>query len=577
MSDLLGTTLQELLSTLKARKVRVPSEIGAFVALEVCESLGRGPARVATADVRIADDGTISLFVPPNSATLEEAARAVVGLLASVLVAAGTGAPAALIRLVEDGAPTGPGCLDRLRDDLEAALVPLNRGAARRVLARMVREAKRDAPRALSERPGPVDRMDADLDDLLDPRSTEHRSPLRREDEPTSKRPSVDPPYGSARFERAERADRRDVRGEPMDPIDALLAETAPETVAEHSPPSLRDAPTAAPPPGMLSAPPSGAAGEDIDELLREAPTLAPGPSSSLPAPVSQPAASPPSPQRSSPGVAEAPETLVDGPRPARKQGPDRYDDLSDLDVPPKRGGVLGYVGAFLLVALIAAGALAFMRPDLVDRMLGRPPPPEEPAGPTPEEREAAARAERARWGTITVTSTPPAAQVMLFVGRSPAVIEDLMPGMAYEMMGLVDGRAPSRVVLPPDAAWETTPDGLRYELAIQVLDTPMEAARLSLGASILPDELGTPRAELGTARIITTPPNAKVYMLIGFTPDVRVENISTEEIAELLVWAEGYEVERLVVAPSDWVASEDGGRTADLSATLRELPRTRR
>ncbi len=561
MSDLLGTTLQELLSTLKARKVRVPSEIGAFVALEVCESLGRGPARVATADVRIADDGTISLFVPPNSATIEEAARAVVGLLASVLVAAGTGAPAALIRLVEEGAPTGPGCLDRLRDDLEAALVPLNRGAARRVLARMVREAKRDVPRALSERPGPVDRMDADLDDLLDPRSTEQRVPSSsdlREDEPTSKRASVDP-------------------------IDALLAETAPETVAEHSPASLhgagslREAPTAAPPPGVLSAPPVGAADDDIDTLLREAPTLAPGPSSSLPAPAAPAPSSAPSAQRSSPGAIEAPETLVDGPRATRAQGPDRYDDLSDLDGPPKRGGVLGYVGAFVLVALIAAGALAFMRPDLVDRMLGRPPPPEEPAGPTPEEREAAARAERARWGTITVTSTPPAAQVMLFVGRSPAVIEDLMPGMAYEMMGLVDGRAPSRVVLPHDAAWETTPEGLRYELAIQVPDTPMEAARLTLGATTLPDELGTPRAELGTARVITTPPGAKVYMLVGFTPDVRVENVSTEEVAELLVWAEGYEVERLVVAPSDWIAAEDGGRTADLTATLRELPRGRR
>jgi len=549
MSDLLGTTLQELLSTLKARKVRVPSEIGAFVALEVCESLGRGPARVATADVRIADDGTISLFVPPNSATLEEAARAVVGLLASVLVAAGTGAPAALIRLVEDGAPTGAGCLDRLRDDLEAALVPLNRGAARRVLARMVREAKRESPRALSDRPGPVDRMDADLDDLLDPRSTEYRTPPPREDEPTSRRPSVDP-------------------------IDALLAETAPETLAGHSPLSLRDAPTAAPPPGLLSAPPSGAAGEDIDELLREAPTLAPGPSSSVPAAPARVAASP---QRSSPGVAQAPETLMEGPRAPRSQGPDRHDDLSDLDGPPKRGGVLGYVGAFVLVALIAAGGLAFMRPDLVDRMLGRPPPPAEPAGPTSEEREAAARTERARWGTITVTSTPPAAQVMLFVGRSPAVIGDLMPGVAFEMMGLVDGRAPSRVVLPPDAEWETTPDGLRYELAIQILDTPMDPARLSLGASILPDELGTPRAELGTARVITTPPNAKVYMLVGFTPDVRVENISTEEIAELLVWAEGYEVERLVVARSDWVAGEDGGRTADLSATLRELPRAPR
>jgi hypothetical protein len=530
MSDLLGTTLQELLQSLKAKRIRVPSEIGAFVALEVCEALSRGPARVSTSDVRIADDGMVSLFVPP----------------------------------------TGAGCLDRLRDDLEAALVPLNRQAARRVLARMVREGKREQPRALSDRPGPASRLDADLDDLLEPRSTEQRldsPPPRRKS-----RPSVDP-------------------------IDALLAETAdeaPSTLAEANAHAFREAETAAPPPGLRTPPP--AAANDIDELLREAPTLAPG--GLIDRPGSNPASKPSSPSSASPssgGQVEAPATLFDGPtatpgaaarKPAAStagrpgpsaQGPDRFDDLSHLDEPPKRGGIAGYLGAFVLVALLAAGVLAFMRPDLVDRALGRPPPPPEPAGPTPEEREAAARAERGRYGTITVTSTPPAAQVMLFVGRAPAVIEDLTPGVAYEMMALVDGRAPQRVILPPDASWETTPEGLRYELAIQVSETPMELAVLALGDSILPEELGTPRAELGVARVITTPPVAKVYMLIGFTPDVRVENISTEEVAELLVWAEGYETERLVVAPSDWVEAEDGSKTADVEALLREVPRGRR
>lgn len=575
MSDLLGTTLQELLQTLKAKKIRVPSEIGAFVALEVCEALTRGPARVSTSDVRIADDGIVSLFVPPNSATQDEAARAIVGLLASVLVAAGTGAPAALIRLVEDGAPTGPGCLDRLRDDLEAALVPLNRQAARRVLARMVREAKRDQPRT-SDRPGPQARLDADLDDLLEPRSTEQRleEPRRAKSRPSG-----------------------------LDPIDALLRETAleePATLAEANQ-AFREMETAAPPPNARARTPVPA--DDIDDLLREAPTLAPGPSPTPARPHDKaadkaPAAEASRPaQPSSPGQVEAPATLFDGPaatpgatsgaaRPApasqrgaaaRPAGPDRFDDLSHLDEPPKRGGLLGYLGAFVLVALLAAGALAFMRPDLVDRALGRPPPAPEPPGPTPEELAARARIERGRYGTVTVTSTPPGAQVMLYVGRAPAVIEDLTPGVAYEMMALVDGRAPQRVILPPDATWETTPEGLRYELAIQVSDTPMEAALLSLGESILPDEIGTPRAELGSARVITTPPGAKVYMLIGFTPDVRVENISTEEIAELLVWAEGYETERLVIAPSDWVEAEDGSKTADLAATLREVPRTRR
>ena len=73
MSELLGTTIEELIATMKERRVRIPSEIGAFIALEVCEALAHGPAAVRPADVRIAEDGTIGVFAPPGSATITSA------------------------------------------------------------------------------------------------------------------------------------------------------------------------------------------------------------------------------------------------------------------------------------------------------------------------------------------------------------------------------------------------------------------------------------------------------------------------------------------------------------------------
>jgi hypothetical protein len=146
MSELLGTTVEEVIEVMKERCVRIPSEIGAFVALEVCEALEAGPAVVKKGDVRIADDGTISVFAPPGSATSEEAARSVVSLLGSLLVAAGTGVPRVLVGLIERGPSSGRWDLSSLRDDLEASLVPLNRGAARRVLARMLREVRKPRP-----------------------------------------------------------------------------------------------------------------------------------------------------------------------------------------------------------------------------------------------------------------------------------------------------------------------------------------------------------------------------------------------------------------------------------------------
>ncbi len=109
MSDHLGITLEQMVSGLKARRTRIPAEIGAYVALEVAEHLMRGPARATPADIRIADDGMVSLFVAPNTADEDAAAKSVIEVLATTLVAAGTGVPNVLIRLVEDSPPSGPG------------------------------------------------------------------------------------------------------------------------------------------------------------------------------------------------------------------------------------------------------------------------------------------------------------------------------------------------------------------------------------------------------------------------------------------------------------------------------------
>jgi hypothetical protein len=88
---------------------------------------------------------------------------------------------------------------------------------------------------------------------------------------------------------------------------------------------------------------------------------------------------------------------------------------------------------------------------------------------------------------------------------------------------------------------------------------------------------MGTPSATLGSVRVVTSPPGARVYLLIGFTPDVRYENIRVDQPTELLVYEEGYEVERVLVGPSDWRDAPDGTKLADMSVTLRELTPTRR
>lgn len=183
MNDDVGITVDDLVASLKARRIRIPSEIGVFVALETSEALLASPGPISGRDVRIAEDGTISVALAGASAVSPElAAHAVVRILSSLLVAAGTGVPPALIALVEHGAGSGASALDELRAELEVSLVPLNRAAARRVLSRMTREARRvDGSLGEDNEPLRQEQLDEAVDELFGGGSAERTAQAREE------------------------------------------------------------------------------------------------------------------------------------------------------------------------------------------------------------------------------------------------------------------------------------------------------------------------------------------------------------------------------------------------------------
>ena len=526
MSELLGITIADLVERMKERKVRIPSEIGAFIALEVCESLRDGPAAPSLHEVRVADDGTISVFAPPGSATSEDGAKSVVTLLGSLLVAAGTGVPRVLVGLLEEGPTSGRWDLSSLRDDLEASLVPLNRAAARRVLSRMLRDVRKPRSNMPVEAPPPRDvSLDAQLDDLLGGDSAPpaaRRSPAAIDD-----------------LDDLDDLDRE---------LDATLDElSAPASARAAAPRAAAPArPRSERPPPKPSRPQGPRASLDDVPSEPDDATIA---DEGLPASLSEPPRKP----RPRPD----PEATLDP------------DALADLPV-ARRGSALPWALAFFAIVAATAAAFALMRPDLVDALLGRPPPPEVPTGPTEEEQAAALAAHRAQFGTLSVRVLPEQSQVLLFVGRGPATADELPIGVAHEFVAIADGRTPSRMVLPYDAEWEATDDGRRYELALQTGDEEMAAADLALGPTRLQrDALGSPSTELGQVRVITSPPGAKVYLLVGFSPDVTVENVRTQEAVELIAYHEGHPVLRHLVGPSDWSVGEDGLQVATVELTL--------
>lgn len=554
MSELLGITVEDLVATATQRRARIPSEIGAFVALEAAEALAEGPASVRASDVRIADDGTISVFAPPNSATSDDAARAVVAMLSELLAASGTGVPRALVTLVEQGPSSGRWDLGSLRDDLEASLVPLNRAAARRVLSRMLRDVRRPRVETVTPPPPPPDdgTLDAQLDALLD--SEDLAPPPRSADDLDAEL--------DATISELDAPDVAPVaRSYAPRPIERAPEPIAPEPIAPEriAPRPLRAQPVAERPSAPIERAPEP---DDVTLQDHDAPPAR------LDRGAERSAGSPEVARRGRDAV--APRSELD----------DRSEQLEtlggELDRPRKRGGSLGWILAFLALLTATAAALAVMRPDLVDRALGRPAPPPPDPGPTEEDRERMLREHRARFGTLVVTGAPSRAQVLMYVGRGPALATDLPLGVALEFVAVADGRTPTRAVVPPDASWDEVEGRPRYELAMQAGSAPM--AELALGPTTLPQDVGAPSGSLGDVRVITNPPGAKVYVVVGFAPSVSVENVRTDEAVELLVYSEGAPVQRVVVGPSDWVESADGGKRAEVSvpAPAPEPPRRR-
>jgi hypothetical protein len=603
LADLLGVSVEELVFVLKKKKARVPFEIGAFVALEACEAVLEGPARISVRDVRIGDDGAVSVFAPPNSSSAGEAAQSVVQVLAHLLVAAGPGVPPSLLELVERGPSDGRWDLSRLRDELEASLVPLNRSAARRVLSRMLREAARDGDVKKSSLPPPPpeDDVDAALDALVGggvvPRAPRapRVTPLVEIEPPPAARPS---PVGPAP-DRVRKATPLLSYGVPaampppvLDPEDEPfmrdMDESSLETTRERDVPATPGMPSdeyefenqetlvqdkSEPPPPMDAEPfrkPLPSVTGLLDELAGEEPPRAEDVPTSGGIKARQL------------GVPDSsPKQAVGGFDPGALSGRRGEIDLSNLDevTRAKRSNALLYAILFVVLSGGLLGAVAVLRPDAIARFLGEEAPEDREARRLAEERRRLQseidQEHAARYGELVVDVAPTRTQVFLFLGRSPAEYEPLPVGIAHEFLAIADGKGPARAIVAPSETWEESDDGLLYELAIQASNEDMSFEDLALGATTLPRDMGAATGPMGKVRVVTTPRGAKVYLLIGFSPSVRVENMRTDRPVELLLWAENHRAMRHVLGPSDWTDADDGTghRRARVDLVLEPLP----
>lgn len=535
----------QLVDELEQRGDRLPFEIGAFVALEACEGLLQESVKLEPDDVRVTLEGSVLVADSAASADPDEAARSLVSVLARLLVAAGPGVPPYLLQLVKESA-TGEASRDlkTLHDAIEASLIPINRGASRRVLARLVRESDRPPAPEIPE----VDprELDAELDELL--RDPAIRSLETKETQATDEEaPSV------AAAEAASEEDDpvterirvpRELR-EPSEPVGPVLSETSPS----------QGVPLGA---ASVQAPLATAA-----VAASSAAERSPLPKREVPEPVTatirkwQPAEEPQAEAEAGPQD-EPTESLAPVGSSSLRESKAAPLPVAALDrefltepATQRRGGW----GVWLLLGALGLGVYGLFASGTLERVLQ---PVAPAAAPAPS-------------GSIEVNVSPADAQIFLFIGRGPAVAEELPVGSAHEFIVFGDGLHPARASVPEGAAWGANEGGPLYELAVQPQPSESAADAIDFGEPLTTASRDV-GASLGSVRVVTNPPGAKVYRFVGVGPSARLSVGSIHEGQEVLVHHPDHETRRAVIGPSDWEQGSEGYR-ARLTVELPALP----
>ena len=258
-----------------------------------------------------------------------------------------------------------------------------------------------------------------------------------------------------------------------------------------------------------------------------------------------------PEPERLDPlAPVEPAATRESGPTPPRAGVADR-ESRTTRPATTRRGGW----GVWILVAALGLGLYGLIASGAIQRALAPVAPAAVPAPP----------------GSIEVTVSPADAQVFVFVGRGPVVAESLPVGSAHEFIVFGDGLRPTRAAVPEGASWGASEGEPLYELAVQPQRAEADTDAIDLG-----QPLTTPSPDagssLGSVRVVTNPPGAKVYRFLGVGPSAVLSVGSIHEGQEVLVHHPAHETRRAVIGPSDWEQGTDGYR-ARLTVDLPALP----
>ncbi|HEY3816918.1 MAG TPA: hypothetical protein VGL81_07100 [Polyangiaceae bacterium] len=584
-----SVTLDEVFSVVLQKRVPLAPELAGYLVLEIAEHADPAGGDVDPRSVFVGDEGTVALVKPKRDGATGDAEASIRAALARLLEASGSQTPALSAASKRKG---GTG-LAALAEELEAALIPVNRAAGRRALARLAREVKRvtlgvgrNAMPSTSESAPPSRRTSSPshhpppvAEPTPAPPPARAASPsFSREEEPTTARGQIpDEVMKKATPEPLDASELPTMQFEPAGrtpspsqaDVDDLISQFGVSGQSEQQHARNLKAmvglePTPPPPPEILrrletrevavQGPDSGV--ESLLAMGGEAPEERP----ESPRPAREPARraprspTPPPPQRASAASMPALDErqLPTQPSSVKKM---RTASPSDAKLKPKRGS-----GAVLVLAigLVLGGAYATWRL-LPGVMAGRATAPT-PSAPAAQAAPVATSCK----ATLIVGDVPPHAEVLLRSGQAPIDVPDMPVGTRLEFVATAEGYAPKRVVVPAGASWDNGTDGKpRYEAGVQ-----LEKSKAHGGAND-PWPAGEPGSEVGgqgppgTVHVVATPRGAEVWMLVGTDPAAHIEQLHCNQDFEILIAGPTTFRKRLRVSGGDFVDETAPGAPA--------------
>jgi len=566
-----SVTLEEIFAVVGTKRVPLAPELAGYLVLEVAEHADPGGGDVDPKSVFVGDEGTVALVKPRRDGATGDAEASIRAVLARLLEASGSQTPA----LAAASKRKPGGGLPALAEELEAALIPVNRAAGRRALARLAREVKRvtlgvgrnalpsSASSVEAAPPARRPSQPAMAEAPAPPPPQRGASPsFTREEEPTTARGQI--PEEVLKKATPEPVDASELPTMQFEPagrapspsqadVDALIADFGVSGGGERQ--QARDLkaiaglePTPPPPPEIqrrIETREIAVEGRDsgVEALL----------AMGSDAPHEAPAASP---------RPLAPPTPMPAPAPAvsERQLPTQPSKLKQMraslpSIPTQKKSGRGLVWVLLLFVLVAGALIAFL---LKGSLHPNPTPVAAPAsapsviitGPVP------------CTDIIVVSDVPAHAEVLVRKGQAPVDVEKMPVGARLEFVATAEGYAPKRVVVPLGATWDPGSDGRpRYEAGVQ-----LDKSHAAHGAND-PWPAGEPGSAVGgqgppgTVHVVATPRGAEVWMLAGLGPDARIEQqmACTEDIELLLAGPTTYR-KRLHVSAADFAPDDTAG-----------------